>query len=316
MTRMIRLLTMLVFSFILFQTESCKKQYDVNPYNQLIPNENQTLDTLTVGGFGWLHQKVFKPTCANSGCHDGNFEPDFRTIESSYNTLVNQPIIKNNPQNEFSLRVIPGNINLSVLIERITNDIDGISGIMPLSIDSASDWLVKKDEYINHIKNWINAGAPNAYNQLPSAISQPPVSLGMAIKLTGSNNALPRDIGNAAVLIPTGTSQIEVFWALSSSVSPSNSLLTDSLRISVFSGAFSPFSSNSFSITPTAWVSEGISGNSVNYLHRSVINISALSSGVYFVRIKSKNSETDNWTEIPNANSATHIKNYYSFKIP
>jgi hypothetical protein len=27
-------------------------------------------------------------TCANSGCHDGTFEPDFRTLEGSYNTLL------------------------------------------------------------------------------------------------------------------------------------------------------------------------------------------------------------------------------------
>ena len=35
------------------------------------------------------------PTCANSGCHDGTFEPDFRTVGSSWNTLVNHPVIAN-----------------------------------------------------------------------------------------------------------------------------------------------------------------------------------------------------------------------------
>lgn len=315
MNRMIQLLVWVAFFVLILP--SCKKQDDVNPYNQLISDDNQTTEpVLTEGSFGWLHQKVFKPTCANSGCHDGNFEPDFRTIESSYNTLVNQPIIKNNPQNQFSLRVIPGNANQSVLVERMINDIDGISGIMPLSVDSASDWLSKKDEYINHIKNWINTGALNAYGQAPNQVSAPPVSLGMAIKLPNSNNPLPREIGNAEVLIPSATNQIEVHWSLTSSSLPINNILTDSLRISVFSNAFTPNYTFDFTLSPTNWSAPGLSGNQVNYTHRSVLNISTLGSGVYFVRIKVKNTVSDNWTEIPNINSAQHIKNYYSFKIP
>lgn len=304
------------FAFVVLILPSCKKQDDENPFNQPISNENQTIDTLTVGSFGWLHQKVFKPTCANSGCHDGNFEPDFRTIESSYNTLVNQPIIKNNPQNQFSLRVIPGNANQSVLLERMINDIDGISGIMPLSVDSTSDWPIKKNEYINHIKNWINSGALNAYGQAPNQVSAPPISLGMAIKLSNSNNPLPREIGNAEVLIPSGTNQIEVYWSLTSSSLPISNILTDSLRISVFSNAFTPNFSFDFSLSPTTWSAPGLSGNQVSYTHRSVLNISTLVADVYFVRIKIKNSVSDSWTEIPNINSAQHIKNYYSFKIP
>src|SRR5210317_2664712 len=71
-----------------------------NPYdNQAVGQEHEKvkgddkhIDANSIQG---LHKNIFKPTCANSGCHDGNFEPDFRTIESSYNTLVNQAIIKN-----------------------------------------------------------------------------------------------------------------------------------------------------------------------------------------------------------------------------
>jgi hypothetical protein len=57
-----------------------------------------------------LHYNIFVPTCANSGCHDGTFEPDFRSIESSYNTMVNHPIIKNDPQGTYEVRVMPGNV--------------------------------------------------------------------------------------------------------------------------------------------------------------------------------------------------------------
>jgi hypothetical protein len=57
---------------------SCAKE-PVNPYDQIEdPNqeteEETELDPTSIMG---LHANVFRPTCANSGCHDGTFEPDF-----------------------------------------------------------------------------------------------------------------------------------------------------------------------------------------------------------------------------------------------
>ncbi|MCB0617591.1 MAG: hypothetical protein KDC43_21545, partial [Saprospiraceae bacterium] len=101
----------------------------------------------------------FRPTCANSGCHDGTFEPDFRTVQSTFHTLVNHPIVKNDPQGTFSVRVKPGDVGASLLIARLTYDIDGNSGTMPLIVEPDSDWLEKKEQYIQDIKDWIAAGA-------------------------------------------------------------------------------------------------------------------------------------------------------------
>jgi hypothetical protein len=41
-----------------------------------------------------LHKNIFSAKCSMPGCHDGNFEPDFRTIQSSYSTLVYQTVNK------------------------------------------------------------------------------------------------------------------------------------------------------------------------------------------------------------------------------
>jgi hypothetical protein len=141
---------------------SCAKE-PVNPYDQIEdPNqeteEETELDPTSIMG---LHANVFRPTCANSGCHDGTFEPDFRTVQSTYNTLVNQPIIKNDPQGTFSYRVVPGNVAASQLVARLEYDIDGTSGVMPLAVEPDSDWPVKRQEYIQHLKDWIAAGAPD-----------------------------------------------------------------------------------------------------------------------------------------------------------
>ncbi len=106
-----------------------------------------------------IHANVFAPTCANSGCHDGTFEPDFRTIGSTYNTLVYHPVIKNDPQGSFEFRVVPDDVDASQLIARLTYDIDGNSGRMPLAVEPDSDWPDKREEYIDNIKNWIRNGA-------------------------------------------------------------------------------------------------------------------------------------------------------------
>ncbi len=163
---------LLIFTLLgMLALGACKKSnrpenpFD-DPKNKPPVNTGPT-DPLSLANFAGLHRQIFKPTCSNSGCHDGTFEPDFRTIESSYNTMVYQPVIKNNPAGSFLYRVLPGNANSSVLHERVVVDIDGISGIMPLSVDPQSDWPAKKAEYIAAIVAWINGGARDMFGNPP-----------------------------------------------------------------------------------------------------------------------------------------------------
>ena len=102
--------------FIIMVIFSCQKEH-VNPYdNQDLPDDNIVdeveLDPISIEG---LHANIFGKTCANSGCHDGNFQPDFRTVYSSYNTLVQHPVLLNDAQNTYTYRVEPNNA------ENITN---------------------------------------------------------------------------------------------------------------------------------------------------------------------------------------------------
>ena len=57
--------------------------FDTVTYSTPIPNV--PIDSQSFLG---LHQYIFSTTCAVPGCHDGAFEPDFRTVQSAYNTLV------------------------------------------------------------------------------------------------------------------------------------------------------------------------------------------------------------------------------------
>jgi len=151
----------LIFLLPVFLCIACKKNQPANPFTE-VPNPNGGTENpieLEPTSLAGLHQNIFKPTCANSGCHDGTFEPDFRTVEGTYNTLVNHPIIKNDPDDTYAFRVVPGNVDASQLVARVTFDIDGNSGIMPLAIDPDSDYEEKREEYVQNIKDWINAGA-------------------------------------------------------------------------------------------------------------------------------------------------------------
>ena len=131
----------------------------MNPFDGQVVNQ----DTVSLhiinpepNSIAGIYQNVLKPTCANSGCHDGTFEPDYRTLNSAYNTLVYQTPIKND--GNYSFRVEPYNAQGSILMARLRNM---VTPSMPIQIEPDSDWPQKKDQYINNIQTWINNGAPD-----------------------------------------------------------------------------------------------------------------------------------------------------------
>ena len=140
--------------------EGCKKDEFNNPYGEYTPSplyQEPALASVPTSNFAYLQTKVFGPTCASSGCHDGNFEPDFRTISSSYNSTVYHPVLTNDQSNTFTYRVQPGNANLSLMHERLLIALPNTSGIM--APDYVASWQVDKQSKINAIRTWINNGA-------------------------------------------------------------------------------------------------------------------------------------------------------------
>jgi hypothetical protein len=105
-----------------------------------------------------LYKFIFSKHCDVRGCHDGTFEPNFTTIQSSYYTLVYHPIIKNNRINSFKYRVVPYDTSKSVLYERITNccfvnDNDRMPQFSDIEKLSAAE--------IECVGKWIMDGAKN-----------------------------------------------------------------------------------------------------------------------------------------------------------
>ena len=147
---------------------SCEKTPD-NPYDNVNYDTDTTTDaTADPNTIVGLHRNIFFPRCAKSGCHDGTFEPDYRTVMSTYSTLVYQPVIKSTVDSLsfFRLRVIPFNADSSLLMERLTTT---TSDYMP----SNGNRLSGTD--IDHIRTWINNGAKDQNGNIPVAPNLPPV---------------------------------------------------------------------------------------------------------------------------------------------
>ncbi|CAN5654585.1 hypothetical protein BH11BAC1_BH11BAC1_19070 [soil metagenome] len=158
-----------LFAFVVV-IYSCEKTPD-NPYGDVNYDTDTTTDaTADPNTIVGLHRNIFFPRCAKSGCHDGTFEPDYRTVMSTYSTLVYQPVVKDHCGDDtsqyFKLRVIPFNADSSFLIERLTTL---TSDYMP----SNGNKLTNTD--INHIRTWIDNGAKDQNGNIPVAPNLPPV---------------------------------------------------------------------------------------------------------------------------------------------
>lgn len=95
--------------------------------------------------FSDIQEKVFTPTCATSGCHNGVQEPDLRE-GMSYDNLVGVKAIGNPSMN----RVEPGDSGNSYLIKKLLGDDTALmpQGGPPL-----------ESEVIDSIRTWIDNGA-------------------------------------------------------------------------------------------------------------------------------------------------------------
>lgn len=161
------LLSLLAVVLVIF---SCEKEPD-NPYETVNYDTDTTTspvaDPTTIVG---LHRNIFFPRCAKSGCHDGTFEPDYRTVMSTYSTLVYQPVIKDHCGDDtsqyFKMRVIPYNADSSFLIERLTTS---TSDYMPSNGNKLST------TEINYIRTWISNGARDENGNVPTPPNLPPV---------------------------------------------------------------------------------------------------------------------------------------------
>lgn len=136
-----------------------------NPFDAITFDVQSIPDSLDPNGIVSIHRDILLPTCGAPGCHDGSFEPDFRTVMSSYSTLVYHPIIKNSPDSLYTYRVVPFDTNSSVFQKRLTyRTFANINDRMPQ--DNIGTGLPKED--LERISDWILGGAQDPNGNIPT----------------------------------------------------------------------------------------------------------------------------------------------------
>ena len=316
------LVTMVIVSLIAVVSQSCKKDKEVNPFDDpslKAPATTNNSYNPDPNSFEGLYNNVFKPTCANSGCHDGNFEPDFRTINSAYNTLVYQPVIINDANLTYAYRVVPYNTGLSLLHKRLVqmpNSLIG-QGRMPW-IDTTWFYNATNKNYIQNIDNWINNGAKDMYGNVPTAGNKEPRTMGLQIFPTGNTtSAYARSANDKPIEIPANSS-IDVWtYITDDSTSAQNLVITD-IKFST-----SPYNFASAVVNHMTYTSTGISATDImsagpyTYTHKlSNYSLAGIPVGtIVYIRTYIRDTSHTTDAEIPNDGTIDVRLKYYTIKI-
>jgi len=298
---------------LLILLSSCSDDLPENPFDGASFNQDTVRLDLTeaeASSIAGIYNNVFQPTCANVGCHDGTFEPDFRTIESSFNTLVYQEPIKNDGNYEY--RVQPGNPDASVLMARLNNI---IGPIMPFQVEPDSDWPSKQQEYIGHIRTWIENGAPDIMGVVREPTYPAPVLLGAGAAIEGEWSA--RSGGTGPLLIPNDSiGQVSFYFAFRHDMIDAKDLTFNKVAFSAIPNDFDSVPRYDMQILPAPLMERGFYGDIVEYTHKvDVPLLDVLSSDLeqWYFRVYVQDDQNP-VTEIPTDNGIFYIKSYCSFR--
>ena len=292
------IISIFVISFI----TSCDKSEIENPYdNYTTPKlySKPVLANLPKSNFAYLHQTVFKPTCANSGCHDGAFEPDFRTISSSYNNTVYHNVLTNDPANSFTYRVKPSDADKSLLHKRLISSLPNTSGIMPPVY--ADEWIVNKQAHIDAIKTWINDGAKDMYGNPPVIGNPNPIVNGFQVFANGtSTSAYSRAPGAGILPIVIPRANVDLWFSIYDETTPATAITVNSIKISNDMFGFDTVAVQNMTIPSSSIVANDFTNTSATFTHKFDFDASALPANkILYVRVYIQDANHTTPVEIP-----------------
>jgi len=293
------LVFMIIFSLWSCQEEKILPDTSKDPFgaagnggtNQPTPEP----DPLSIQG---LHKNIFSVRCANPTCHDGSFEPDFRTVQSTWATLVYHKVIKNDTSFNYTYRVVPGNPDKSWLMERLLTE-DPVLGRMPLYAQPLDD------THMQQIRRWIENGAKDADGN-PALFPnlEPEVLYFRAYGQNGTRlDSIKTGGYNSPFIIPRGNF-VEMRFGLSDDKTPSQQLSYNKVRFS--------YQKDDFSQPITELNASWFQGN----LFRGYFQDSIFDAGkpVYF-RYYVQDADMIGPKEFPTNGTVWYAKEVYSFII-
>lgn len=291
---------------VLFNWGCKKDDAPENPYDSVNYNTGGTeLPEPDPNSISGLHKNIFFPRCANPGCHDGTFEPDFRTVESSFATLVYQPVNKTTLDSVkiYSHRVLPGNTSDSWLIERL---------VTPTTEYMPSNSVRLSAADIDHVKNWINAGCPDANGMLPSKPNLLPNVVGY-VAVDGANVRLDtnrlNDLPFNPFVVPAGTGFTIAFSALDTADG------ADATDPSQFTMKEIRFSTDKNDFTNALTISAGFYLAQFSAWLVSVPSMQWPAGTTVYFRIYVNDGQHVNPAEFPRSSSIDFYKTIYAFYV-
>ncbi len=312
--------------FVLLQ--SCKKEVTrveatapSNPFDGIDYGNDPDAIPVDSTSYLGLHKFIFAKKCAVPACHDGAFEPDFRTVVGSYNNLVYHNVVKNNATNDFTYRVIPGDTALSWLHERVTTD-DATLGKMPL-------YDVMSDHEVEQIETWILNGAKDVFDIAPNLPNLQPSSGGVLAYLNDTSGIrldTARDnVISPMKLPPSSTVQLWFLMYdtdLQGNFIPGFGLTHNKIKISDHPFDFTGVTDNNMTLlSPAAPAMLPIpftpgSSQLAPFYHSYTINTGNFTPGrTYYIRVYVQDANHTSPTEIPENGSQVYFTTYYAFIV-
>lgn len=308
--------TLIGIAVIVLVLAACKKETP-NPYDELERRApNPAVDAIPQDNFAWIHQKILRPNCALSGCHDGSFEPEFRSIGSAYNSLVFQPVIANDPQQSYTYRVLPGDVSASLLHARLNIFLPNTSGIMPLGLTENSDWPANSGTYKAAIDAWIAAGAHDMFGRPPGQGNLQPQVSGILVFAAGSSSdPFPRGSGEGVqpILVPSGN--VDLWFAFTDDTTPAAALTHNKVKVAMAGSAFEAVPALDL-LTGNTITGPDLSNGTSTFTHKVQLPLGVYAPGTSLsVRVYVQDGDHDSPTEIPNDDTGVPMSNYFTLRI-
>lgn len=245
-----------------------------------------------------IHKNILVPKCNNPGCHDGTFEPDFRTVQSAWSTLVFHDIVKETADSSYDYRVVPGDTSASLLIRRLTIE-DPQLQRMP----ATGDYLTNAE--LGNVVTWINNGALDPFGLPGTPPNDEPIVLyvGLDSAYNRIDDARVDSISYNPFYVPKNSTLL-LAWIYDDDSTAAENMQLNQTKFSLDKDDFSAASTSN-----ALWVS--FAG-----LWITTINTGQYTPGetVYFRHYVNDGDHSFN-TEFPRDESPDPYKTYFSFYI-
>ncbi len=143
-----------------------------NPYDDIdYGGPGGTTNAPDPNGITGIYENILRKKCSLPGCHDGHFEPDYRSIQSAWSTMVYHKIVKNTPDSAYTFRVMPGDTGASILWHRVNR------GDAQLQQMPATGQYLTTEE-LGNVRTWILNGAKDMFGNNPVFPNNEPRILG------------------------------------------------------------------------------------------------------------------------------------------